>query len=204
MPFIPVPNTIRISLHLVMASQNMYVTLHVKKVGAVGSSDLVDAAVAMYNWWDTYLRPISSNQVTCDGATAMDMSSDSGGVYTHTQSPAVAGASTAAPFPNNVAAVISTRTALRGRSYRGRMFIPGLRGDYRANASEMDSSLQSALIVAAVNLASFFTAASLTPAVASRWHANEARAVGVATEIISFVVDTWLDSQRRRLTGRGN
>jgi len=101
-------------------------------------------------------------------------------------------------MPANCAAVISWRTGLSGRSARGRSYIFGLQ-DGAAIGSTLTNA-QIALLTALSNAIGSFT---------------NAGGVGVLFSILSktlvntfpvrnAIIDAIMDSQRRRLPGRGN
>jgi hypothetical protein len=99
--------------------------------------------------------------------------------------------------PGNVALVVKLLTGAVGRSRRGRQYMFGL-GENTVNGNIALSGYLSALAVAFTRHLLGFTAASNTyiPTVASR-------KLGVLYDVIQFGIEAYIDSQRRRLTGRG-
>lgn len=98
----------------------------------------------------------------------------------------------------NAAMCVSLRTSFTGRSFRGRMFIGGL-----GQAGLQDAQNFTPTYVAAVAgvVEDFITALNTinqTLVVVSNYALGVVRVIALATEIISIIVDTKVDSQRRR------
>jgi len=98
----------------------------------------------------------------------------------------------------NAAVVISWRTASIGRSFRGRTYIGGLDAAATVTAQAISAPFAVAIAGAATDLIDRITALGGTLCVLSRYLAGTLRVVGLLTEIISVIVDTKIDSQRRR------
>lgn len=203
MAFIPVPNTVRLSLVFTLAGQTVVITLHAWKSGAVTLTDQQNLCAEMRSWWDTYLKLHCNNGMALQEINSVDLTSDSSPSYSLPVSPPIVGGVSEAAVPNNVAACISFRTASRGRSYRGRMFVPGMRNSYAATPTTLSAAAQSWLAVAAANLGGYLALHGFTQVIASRFHNNAPRVVGIVTPVLSAIIDDKLDSQRRRLAGRG-
>lgn len=120
---------------------------------------------------------------------------------------AINGADTGDPLPWQCAGVISWRTALAGKSYRGRTYIPG--------PSEGDTlgGLVTAQYIADLNavvtqmLAVFGPAGSNTDwrfSIISRIANGVPRAAPVGTPVISGVARSVFYTQRRRVLGVGS
>lgn len=107
-------------------------------------------------------------------------------------------------MPSSVALVISLRTAFRGRSYRGRIYHIGLTetdvdGNQVLNARRVDLE---AGYNALKTLQPAGGAASGTLGVLS-YYANKAvRGVPLFTPVTTLSIDSYVDTQRRRLPGR--
>jgi hypothetical protein len=133
-------------------------------------------------------------------------------IYISTTGLPLTGALTAQPMPNNVAACISIRTAQRGRSFRGRNFVAGLTRDTVTN-SEFTPAVAPLLEGIYNGLRVCASEAGWHQSVVSRYHGftlvagkkvPTPRTVGIATPATNAImVDSVVDSQRRRLPGRG-
>lgn len=115
----------------------------------------------------------------------------------------IAGTNGTASMPNNVALALAFKTALRGRSFRGRIFLPGL-----TEGNVVDNTVQPAFITAWYTffgiLASTLIDLIAWQVVVSRVEGGDPRPAGVVTQVNNWIVtNTVVDSMRRRLPGRG-
>lgn len=106
---------------------------------------------------------------------------------------------TGSSLPSSVAAVITKRTALAGRSFRGRVFLPGVPSSY-----ELDSELTGAAMTATATLADVMilqkTQGGYTwvPIVYTKAE------LAVPQVWTSYLVRSPLRTQRRREVGKGS
>ena len=202
--FIPVADTAMFELvfsHNGEFSENVY---HIEHPGGWAEATLLTTCAALVDWWTDNMQIITGSQVTLERVLGTDMSDQFGPRVEYvTGLPLVGGVGSGNGAPNHVAVAIKWLTAKRGRSYRGRTYHFGLRSTHYENNTltpTMVTSLRTAygaLIVAAEG------AGGDRLVVASRYANKTPRDPGVATEIIACSVDSILDSQRRRLPGRG-
>lgn len=108
------------------------------------------------------------------------------------------GGNATASAPGNVAAVVSKRTAFTGRSHRGRWYTYDL-PEGLIDGDTIQNALLSLLLDFAAQMLLSYVAGAVTfkPVVASK-------KLGTPAPLVSAIVDTITDSQRRRLTGRGS
>lgn len=131
----------------------------------------------------------------------------------HTQiSPAVfvtsglpkTGTNVSPSLPNNCAMVITKRTALRGRSYRGRWYQMGL-VEAQVNANAITPTYQGHYLAFLSSLLTFTTGGEVFDmAVVSKKQGGNWLTQGIVTPVTGFTTDGLVDSQRRRLPGRGS
>lgn len=114
----------------------------------------------------------------------------------------IAGSGSGACAPDNCCVVATMQSGLRGRSYRGRNYWPGI--------PSAELATDSALLAASVaqwetfiddSLITPMAAAEFPLCVISRHHDGAPRSEGIMTNIIGCRVETKLGTQRRRLTG---
>lgn len=203
MTYIPVENVARISLVYSYTGQVCANTLHALRSAGWDISTLSGLAIQMEGWFNDYLKLHMSSELSLTQINCIDLTSDSAPSYYHTPTSPIPGGVTEASVAANVACVISWRTAQRGRSFRGRMYVPAMRYAYLDDAVTMTASAVSWLAVAAANLQGFLDEVAAEHVVVSRYHDKAPRAAGVATLVESYVVDNKVDSMRRRLSGRG-
>lgn len=211
MPFIPVPNTAEVELVQVLDGQRIENTLYVAQSTAWDAPALNQLCDIVAAWWTANMAPIVSDQVTLITVEATSLESNTAPVGANTTGTPSIGLQ-GEPVPNNCALAVSFRTALRGRSFRGRNYVAGL-AEADVNRSHVDATLV-LQVQDAYN--AFLTAVSDAPVggtwvVVSRFSGVDSagrpipRGTGIATPVVSaLVTDDVIDSQRRRLPGRGD
>jgi len=204
MPYIPCENCVRVSLQQRLAGQVVVNTISLLKAGSVVSADLPLVCSAAQGWWENYIAPNVATGFTLEYVNAIDLTTASSPSYSLAITPPSAGEiSVGSGLPNNAAAVISWRTDLRGRSFRGRMYLAGLLDTSLASSTRISSTTQTALAIAAVNLSSFFDSLDFAHVIISRFSGGVARDEGFPATVTSAVIDIFVDSMRRRLENRG-
>lgn len=118
------------------------------------------------------------------------------GEFTLGISPPQAGGEANPGLPGNVSFCISLRTALAGRSTRGRKYIVGL-PETAVTGNTYDADHIAAHLVAFANLLDALSFVGAPLAVFSK------TIPALTTVVTAVAVDNVVDSQRRRLTGRG-
>jgi len=116
---------------------------------------------------------------------------------------AVPGTGSGNPLPNEVAAVVTLRTALAGRSFRGRAYFSGAIVGENSAAGAIVSGFNTALVTFMTNVQTDMATEGITLAVLSRPRpisvAEPAGYAGAITPVTAIVTrDTQWDTQRRR------
>lgn len=204
MPFVPVSDTIEVDMRMRLDGQRIENTLYFFKIGGWASADVPVVYNAMLLWWNAELAVPLSNQLTLAEIGIVDLSSDSGFSYDiPTPVPNPAGDSAEPPLPNNVALCVSFRTAGRGRSRRGRNYVPGLVRT-SVNNNTVDNTTAGTISDAYNELLTVAPTFDGVWVVVSRYEDGAPRVAGITTPITAAtIVDHTVDSQRRRLPGRG-
>lgn len=203
MAFVPFTNVCKIEYVYTWDSQYCENVLHYQAPNALDEGLLEDAAAAALANWSASYKNQCSLALNLVKIKATDLTSESSAAIESSAGMPVVGTIDSPAVPNNVSVVIKFTTHLRGRSYRGRLYFCGL-----VAVGVLNSHLQPATLAAIENvgesLMSLTVNAQTWPLViASRFHNKVERAAGVATEVIGAFVDPTVDSQRRRLPGRG-
>lgn len=204
MPFVPVPNTALVEIRLQQDSQKVENTLYFELGTGWDATSLGDLGTSVITWWETFMSPLTSNTVVLREVVCTDLTSDIAPSIVSTPGTLVTGDDINEALPNNVSLAISFRTAGRGRSSRGRNYFVGITDEHVAG-NTAESGFVSDLTAAylALGLGGSFDVDAIW-CVVSRFHNNAPRTTGIATPITSVsVVDDTIDSQRRRLPGRG-
>lgn len=203
MPPLPhAPNTAKITMVFSLAGNLAVNTFHILSDSPFDETSLALAAVLFRDWWTDELQGITATNLVLSRIEATSLESDTAPSVEVVDGMPLTGEGAAHALPANVTVAIKWTTALRGRSYRGRTFHLGLQP-----TQIVDNALASGTVtalLAAYN--ALLTALVSTPwqlVVLSNFHNKVERTVGVATQIGAAVLDANLDSQRRRLNGRG-
>lgn len=205
-PFIPVLNTASVELIYLANTQTLENIFHVKKGSPYSLADLQALRTIVNNWdaatWATQrsqfctLQRIRTKALDSLGSPMEDFALPT----------PRGGAVGAGTLPNNVTFCVKLNTGLTGRCFRGRLYFPGITlghlntGNFNEIAAASGTSIVNALNTLLANLAT----GGHTLGVVS-YRVNKAwRSSGVFTPATGWSsIDLHLDSQRRRLTGRG-
>jgi len=187
------------------AGQRCEITLGFWRSDGYDAAKLLTLANFIATWWYNSWRLYQRNNVTLTEVYARALDSNSAPVATSTLYSGTQGSRTGGNYmPQNVAWVISFRTALRGRANRGRNYIPLSSQDYYAAPSSINSSGRDGYLAV---YRALLPGGSSDPT-PNRWCVISRQLDGVvqgrAVPITAVVaVNDVLDSQRRRLPGRG-
>lgn len=203
MGFVPVVNTVQLELITSFQGSIAETVLHYTKESPWLLDQAGELGASAVSKWNTYMKPLVSSQVILNLIKITDLSSLNGFVLDYSTGLPLQGTNSGSALPANCALVITKRTALRGRSYRGRIYHYGMNTAQVSNSAVLTASLTS--ILAAWNQ---FKVLAITDSeglmtVVSRVSDGVPRLPGIATLVSSLDSDGTLDSQRRRLPGRG-
>ena len=173
-------------------------TFHTTKFPATpwSAGELVQLAIVFRDWWDDFYKLYSSDAVTLEQVQTRVLDPDNPLAYDLPVSPGIAGTNQLAEAPGSATQTISWRTGLAGRKHRGRIYAVGLSDIAIADDDRVTSPYSSVLSQAAVELLTALATATLRLVV---FH----RADNTYTTIVSYIIESILDSQRRRLPARG-
>lgn len=202
--FIPFENVMACALRFTEFGQEIENVYHVRKdSGPLDTTDFEAVGLILHDWWEDHQQTAAPDVLSLNSIEIVDLTEESSGGMTYLLDLPLIGTVTAAhPLPLNVTVAIKWLTALRGRSYRGRTYYIGLQQE-QVEDNALIGSMRSALVANYNALISAFDTTAYDLVVCSRVNNKIVRSVGVATRIISASVDVNLDSQRRRLNGRG-
>lgn len=211
MPFVPVANTVLVEIRLTANGQQCENTLWFENATDPVVGDLIVLGSTLQSWWTTSVAPLVSSDVQLREILCTSQTTASSPQYSTVPAIPEFGTSTANIVPNNVTMSVSFRTALRGRSFRGRNYIVGMTEDQVAGNSFV-AGVTALWQAAYEDILTAIGSTDFTWVVVSRFSGVDPvtgdpipRAAGVTTPIGTvLVVDSFVDSARRRLTGRGN
>jgi len=205
MTFIPVPDVAHIRIEGRVDSQQTINDLYFRHTtGPMAATDLNALAFAIATWNGNSYAPLLNEAWTGVQVAGRDLTS----VNSFVSSQGItgqAGGVTGEAAPNNCSMAVSFRTAVSGRSNRGRNYVPVLTNS-QVSENLIDSSWAQDIVNAYSEL--LFGGGALPAGwvwvVVSRFTGGLPRTVGTFNEIFSVLVtDLIVDSMRTRLPGRG-
>lgn len=203
MPFVPVPNTAQINIVYALDGQEIENVVYYTKTTTPILEDLAALTDEVRAYIVSSLLPALSSAIQLVRVVGVLLDVVDGFTVTNTTGLPASGGDSGDVLPNNVALCISVRTANRGRSFRGRNYIPGIAKTHTAD-SEFTTSAVTGLVGIWEGLTALAGDAGWTRTVVSRFSGHAPRTTGIATPVTAvFAVDNVVDSQRRRLPGRG-
>lgn len=204
MAFVPGNDIVEVELFQRLHGQRVENTLYFRLVGGFGAAEVVDLWNHLLTWWTSDFSVPLSADLTLTGGKITDLSTDTSPAYVYTApTPNPAGGSSNPALPGNVSIVASFRTSGRGRSSRGRNYVAGLT-EPSVTGNTLDAATIASLQTSYSHIAGLAFDNPWEWGVFSRIHLGAPRVAGVFQLITSTViVDPYVDSQRRRLTGRG-
>lgn len=204
MAFIPVPNGALAELRYTLDGQQVENALWFAFDGTPTAGQLATLAEELWNWWDDQLSTQLSTGIVLREVYCTDQTSASGTAYSFSALPNPAGKANSNAAPNNVSLCVTHRTAARGRSFRGRTYVVGLQS--ASITQNTVATLTTNSVSAAFDaLRDGTTISEGVFSICSRFSGNAPRLSGVLTPVVDSVLrDLQVDSQRRRLPGRGN
>lgn len=167
------------------------------------AADLFDLANAIKTAWKVTTGTIGiagniTQDVTIQRVVATDLSEEDGVQEVSNVADGPAGG-TAAALENGIALCASLRTGFSGRSFRGRLYVPGISSSNGGSDPNHVGGTYATNMQTAVTNTFQGTGVRAGWGVLSRVHNGLLRENAICTPITSVVVNTRLDSQRRRM-----
>jgi len=202
MAFIPIPNVAQVTVNATFLGQQVQNVYHVRLDDTDPEPSLQDVADTFIAWVIAELVANVSSDVEYRSVIVTDQSVQNGAQYTGAFPPATNGEQLSAPLPSSNTVAVSWRTGFSGRSFRGRTFHFGL-VESQVTDNEVVGATLTALVADYAQLITDCATAGFPLVVASRYTNGAPRVTGIKTNILSLLIDPVIDSQRRRLPGRG-
>lgn len=205
MAFIPVPDVAQAQIFGRLDGQVMINDLYfATESPPITLGQLDSLALSLADWFTSTVLTFLSASYSFERVHVRDLTTQAGFISENTNGAGPGGAG-GAFVPNNVAPCISFRSSVAGRSGRGRNYIPGTPQSV-VSGNNMTSGFMADMVAAYQQL---LPSGGLHPdgwlwVVVSRFTLGAPRPAGVANAVLSVLfTDTVVDSQRRRLPGRG-
>jgi hypothetical protein len=204
MPFVPAPDTVMVEMRYTYQGQNVENTLYFQNAAGPDPANMGDLGLYLIEQWTTEVQPTAPASLTLREVYITSLESATAPAVTVTTGLPASGATGSPAAPNNVSLCVSFRTEGRGRSARGRNYLLGV----------LESSVDNNLIDTTFTnpWTSFFNSIVVPDwdgsgwmwVIVSRISGGVERAEALVQQVITFTyVDRTVDSQRRRLPGRG-
>jgi len=206
MPTVYVPNTVEAEIICSLHGQTVENTLSFEYETTPDEISMNRLGMVLNTWYASQVMEFLSNeyQLLRTEVTGLE-SATSPGVTVNAVGTVLGGVG-AESLPGQNALCVSFRTALRGRSFRGRNYISGIPENAHA-AGVIADATATGIRDAYVDLIAIVSEDALTPStwvVVSRVSGGVNRASGVTTPVqTATLVDRYVDNQRRRAIGRG-
>lgn len=203
-PFIPAPKTASVewiySLGGVVAENQV----HVEAATNFTDTMLADLWTLCKDWWVASLKPVIATTCSFNRLRCKALHASIAPVLDQVVLPAQIGSDSQTPLGNNVSFVVKLTTGNAGRSARGRWYVAGLTALSSNNGTTVNSGRAGAYVNAIGDLKANLEAAGLTLVITSFRNEKAWRSEAVNYPVLGVVyTDLNLDSQRRRLVGRG-
>lgn len=202
MAFIPTPNNARVAIRQSLFGQDIINTLWFEGTIPFNDTLLASLNADVIAWWDANLRPLLSDDISLEEVTSIAQDS-----LTAPSASTVAilpGTAAGGSAPGNVCLTVTFKTFQRGRSGRGRNYVSGIR-EIDINGNAVNPVFAANLRTAYAQIPNEIITNGAIHTVVSFQSNHVPRTEGLPQLITEYVVvDENIDSQRRRLTGRGS
>ncbi len=205
MSFVAVPSCVELAFNTTWAGEHTQNRIGVLVAPTPTQAQCDAIANIGLAWWASDVVPLTPTTLELREAHVRDLTSITGLEASAQPTGVLQGTHGSPSLPNNVSICASIRTGHIGRSARGRWYWQGLTED-QVTDNVVLSTLLPDIHDALVNLAGLLAAAGFNWVIISRFTNNLPRVGGPITFGVTDVVfvDGTIDSQRRRLPGRGS
>lgn len=206
MPFVPTPTT-QINMRYLWDNQQCENILHYSTLSpptlSIDLADIDAVGTAIVDAWILHQQGVTPTTLSFVELLFTDLTVIDGYSVNFNLGLPLAGTNANQSLPNNCALVVTKRTAKRGRAFRGRSYVPGLQ-EGGVNGNSVTSAIQTAAL-------NFFNdiriiavgAPGYQMQVAHRFSGTQPLENGTVEPVTNFTTNATVDSQRRRLPGRG-
>lgn len=203
MEFIPVEDTLRVSVVGEQSGQIVVNTYHVRATTPWTPIEALGVGGIFAGWLATELAPLQTSELTWEKIVLRDLTEQNGLSVEYTATFPIPGGYSGDPaLPNNVTVAVKWGTGYSGRSYRGRTYHLGMTSDQVVD-NNITTAARAALKDAYQALIDVITLGGYELVVCSLYTDKLPRSLGLTTPINEVSVNPVVDSQRRRLPTRG-
>lgn len=203
MPFQPVPSVYQVELRFNQEEQEVENILYFRRTTEASEAQMATLANNLGSWYTANLKPIQSNTVTLREIYVRDLATNEFEEFTLAFISGNVGERTSPAMPNHVTLSVSFRTGLGGRTARGRNYFIGLT-DNQVTNNVVVTAEANLILSAYETIITDVNTTDLKWCIVSRYINGAEREQGVSRDVISVTLPNLVvDSQRRRLPGRG-
>jgi len=192
-----VPHGIKIEWNATQNGVPVVNRVYTVVTGTPNAGNLTEASIAALNFFNAVKEAYHPTYIL-GNITVTDVSVANGAQLILPLTTDNVGTSAGTAAAGNAAVVCSLRTAQIGRSFRGRFYFGALSNNNLLTAQTIGAPAATFYADAMSDFLDALQDIGQTLVVVSKFAAGVARVVALATEVISLVVDTKVDSQRRR------
>lgn len=160
-------------------------------------------AVMLLDYWNEAFKPLQPSDLSLIKIKVTDLTTQNSPGIEYTATLPIAGTGAGNPLPNSVTMAVKFSTGFRGRSFRGRNYVCGLFTSSVLGNQVVPTALSAWQSAYAGLMAVQGEGFNPIWGVVSRFTNKAPRTAGIFTEITGVSIDPNVDSQRRRLAGRG-
>lgn len=202
-PFIPAPNCARVQMVFTLDQQRVMMVFNVQHTVPLTLVLRTNLNTAFHQFWTGGLKAQCPPTLALVEITTTNLDAANSPSTTEIVSPPEVGTGGGNALPGGSALVITHRTALRGRNYRGRSYMPGISNSHQVTPNVLGAGSITVFVNAFFALIAAVQAVGPVWVVLSKYLNKVPRGQALATPVTAVSADQFLDSQRRRLTGRG-
>jgi hypothetical protein len=199
MPFQAVPDTVEFVIDYLMSGKQTANVLHYRKLGGYTQADLDSLSLNGDSILSTYAIPLFTLTQEYAGIRVRGLAFEND-VQSANADHAGPGVIEEVALPNNVSLCLTFRTALTGRSARGRFYTQPPHDGDMSGPNTVKSTYRDAWLSVLSHLSSAFSTIGWTQVVVSRQTGGAVRPVGVTYPVTAVLArNLRTDSQRNRM-----
>jgi hypothetical protein len=204
MPFVPAPNIVEVQFRQSLEGSQTMNRIHINVLETPTSAIILSILGNLKSWWEDNVEDLVSSNLELREMYGKSLETQPGPEATFSSGLPLAGTITTEPLPANCSLAVSLRSGETGRSSRGRWFWQGFT-ESQASGSTVSGGVVASIDAAMTNLKSVIDGLGYVWVIVSYFHDNAPRVGGPVYFAVNdiLIVDDVIDSQRRRLPGRG-
>lgn len=189
-------DVVRVTIFGTRDTRQILNTFHVSNAGGWTLASMAALAADTQTWISTQYKTLVSSPITWYLISVRHYNPSVPLAYDLSISPPIAATQAGPAEAGNVTATLSLRTGLAGRRYRGRMYVAAISENH---VSQTDLLTSAYVVLAGTVTQAFLTAMNTGGRFLTIFH----KLSNTYTNVTGYAIENIVDSQRRRLPGRG-